>query len=90
MERQELRELLEKLDSEIQHLESTSDAALETVRRLRGEIGALLPKPEEADADAHRTLLDSLRKIREDFQKSHPQLTMLIEHITDRLSNMGI
>lgn len=89
MTRQELRELLEKLHSELEQMDVKDEASRERLRHLDADIRDLLQRSGE-DLDADESMLERLQDSIDHFEASHPQLTLMLSQMMTILSNAGI
>ena len=85
----ELRDLLERLHSELESIEVSDEAGRERLRHLEADIGELLKRSEEA-AETDEPLLERLQESIDHFQETHPQLTLMLSQAMTILSNAGI
>ena len=90
MPKKQLRELLDKLDLELDTVEKLDDSARKKLQELHEEIQQVLDRTAEKPSEGDEGLLDSLRETRDQLKESHPALTRLIGRIAEALSNMGI
>ncbi len=88
MNRDELREPLERLESEIQKLGEDDEAIKRRMQRLVDELERKLESSEDSDDEPE--LIESLRENVERFEVEHPRLTAVLNRIMVHLSNMGI
>lgn len=89
MTNQNLRELLEKLQMELERIEVTDEAGQQRLHHLEADIRRLRERsdePEETDDPMLERFQDSI----DHFETSHPQLTMMISQMMTILSNAGI
>jgi len=86
---QNLRELLEKLQSELGQTEVTDEAERERLRHLEADIRHLLERSGENDL-ADEPMLERLQESIDHFETSHPQLTLMLSQMMTILSNAGI
>jgi hypothetical protein len=89
MTNQNLRELLEKIHSELEQTEVTEEAERERLRHLEADIRRLLERSDEDDFDDD-PMLERLQDSIDHFETSHPQLTMMLSQMMTILSNAGI
>ena len=88
-DRLNLRELLEKLHSELERTEVTDEAEHERLRHLEADIRSLLERSGE-NAETDESMLERLQDSIDHFETTHPQLTLMISQISTILSNAGI
>jgi hypothetical protein len=88
---QNLHELLEKLQNELKRTDVTDEAGRERLRHLEEDIRRLRERAragEEAEVD--EPMLERFQETIEEFEETHPQLTMMISQMMTILSNAGI
>ena len=88
---QNLHELLEKLQNELKRTDVTDEAGRERLRHLEEDIHRLRERSragEEAEVD--EPMLERFQETIEEFEETHPQLTMMISQMMTILSNAGI
>jgi negative regulator of sigma E activity len=86
---QNLRELLEKLHDQLEHMEVTDEAGRERLRHLDGDIRELLRRSGE-ELETDEPMLERLQDSIDHFEETHPQLTMMLSQMMTILSNAGI
>lgn len=86
---QDLRELLEKVHNELEHVEVTDEAGRERLRHLEADIRSLLERSGEK-AESVEPMLERFQESIDHFEETHPQLTMMISQMMTILSNAGI
>ena len=89
MNDQNLREQLERLQSEIEKTEVTDEAGRERIRHLQADIRTLLERSDD-QMDTDESMLERFEESVEHFQETHPELTMTISQMMTILSNAGI
>lgn len=89
MTEQNLRELLEKLHSELERTEVTDEAGRERLRHLDADIRSLLARSGDA-VETDEPMLERLQDSIDHFEMSHPRLTMMLSQMMTILSNAGI
>ena len=88
---QNLHELLEKLQNELKRTDVTDEAGRERLRHLEEDIRRLRERAragEEAEVDD--PMLERFQETIEEFEETHPQLTMMISQMITILSNAVI
>ena len=90
MEKDRLREDLERLHQELARSESVDAVARGLLTDVLHDIEAILEHSEPETAVADESLIDRLRETTSHFEKSHPTLTELVGRIADLLSRLGI
>ena len=86
---QNLRELLEKLHQELEHIETTDEQGREMLHHLDADIRNLLKrsgKPVQAD----EPMLERFQETIDHFETTYPSLTMMLSQMMTILSNAGI
>jgi predicted nucleic acid-binding Zn-ribbon protein len=86
---QNLRELLEKLHYELEHVEVTDEAGQERLRHLREDIRRLRERSDENE-ETDEPMLERLQDSIDHFEDTHPDLTLMISQMMTILSNAGI
>ena len=89
MNDQNLRELLEKLHNELEHIEVNDEAGRERIRHLEADIRALRERSDE-QMDTDESMLERFQDSIDHFEDTYPQLTMMISQMMTILSNAGI
>lgn len=84
-----LRELLERLHTELETTEVTDEAGRERLRHLEADIRELLERSEER-AETNEPMLERLQDSIDHFEDTHPQLTLMLSQMMTILSNAGI
>lgn len=83
---QKLRELLEQLHNELEHMESVDERGREMLNRINADIQKFLDPAQENP----ETLLDRLQDAIDHFEVDHPAITAALSQILNSLSNAGI
>lgn len=86
---QNLRDLLEKLQNELEQIEVTDEAGRERLRYLEADIRGLRERSGENE-ETDESMLDRLQDSIDHFETSHPEFTMMISQMMTILSNAGI
>ena len=84
-----LREVLERLRAELDTIEVKDEAEREKLRRLDADL-RLLEQREEETTEADEPLLERFQESIDEFQETHPQLTLMLSQAMTILSNAGI
>lgn len=84
-----LRELLEKVQNELENVEATDDAGRAKLRDLDADIRGLMRRSDE-DMKTDESMLERLGETIEHFEETHPQFTMMLSQMMTILSNAGI
>jgi hypothetical protein len=90
MDNQELRKLLEELDSEIEQTKSVDEKGRELLRDLASDISELLARSEGGQAGTQTSLLGRLEDSISYLEVTHPTLTQTLTRVLETLSNAGI
>jgi hypothetical protein len=90
MEEQELRDLLERLHSEIERHEPLDEKERELLEHLGMDIRELLARSGSEEIQPEPSLVVRLEESVEHFEISHPELTLLLDKLLAILSNAGI
>jgi hypothetical protein len=90
MDNQELGKLLEQLHSEIEHTESIDEKGRERLRDLATDIGDLLARSNDEQAQTQASLLERLEDSISYLEVTHPTLTQTLSRVLETLSNAGI
>jgi len=90
MDNQELRKLLEQLDSEIEQTKSVDEKGRELLRDLATDITDLLARSDEGRAEPQTSLLGRLEDSISYLEVTHPTLTQTLARVLETLSNAGI
>jgi hypothetical protein len=90
MEKQNLREQLINLDSELRKVTTLDQESKEILRRIIGHIQEVLNKSENEPSGEESNLLEDLKKSAAHFEASHPELSESMHIVIHTLSNMGI
>lgn len=88
-EQNNLHELLEKLHNELERVQVTDEAGRERLRHLDADIRNLLKRSGEK-LEADESMLERLQESIDDFEETHPQLTLMLSQMMTILSNAGI
>lgn len=79
MSREEIRESLEQLRTEVHQLDSGDQHVRERVDEIIDELEHQLENPDDA---AHRgNVVESVRKATEQFEVEHPRITSILNQI---------
>jgi hypothetical protein len=86
---QNLRELLEKIQKELEQIEVTDEAGRERLRHLDADIRSLLERSEEME-ETDEPMLERLQDAIDQFETTYPRFTMMLSQMMTILSNAGI
>jgi hypothetical protein len=87
MPRQEMEQLLAQLRKEVAGAKTLSDSQRARMEALREQIEERLAAEEAPPDESPRELV---RKQIDEFQRTHPTLTLVLGRILDSLNKMGI
>jgi len=90
MEKDQLREDLERLHQELARSKTVDAAARGLLIDVLHDIEAVLERSEPGTGEESEPLIDRLRGTTSHFEESHPTLTELVGRIADVLSRLGI
>jgi hypothetical protein len=86
---QNLRELLEKIQKELEQMEVTDAAGRERLRHLDADIRSLLERSEDVE-ETDEPMLERLQDAIDHFETTYPRFTMMLSQMMTILSNAGI
>jgi hypothetical protein len=89
MSNNELREALERLRTQLDSMDVRDEMERERLRKLEADLRARLERTEESH-ETDEPLLERLQESIEEFEETHPELTMALSHMMTILSNAGI
>ena len=90
MDDQELRELIEKLHTEIQNTHSVDEKGQELLLHLESDIRELRNRTGKIGTTVHPSTIRRLEEGLDQFEVTHPALTILLSKLLESLSNVGI
>jgi predicted outer membrane protein len=90
MDDQELRELIEKLHTEIQNTHSVDEKGQELLLHLESDIRELRNRTGENGVQVHPSTIKRMEEGLSHFEATHPALTALLSRFLETLSNAGI
>lgn len=90
MDKQEFREQLERLHSQLQHLGSADESEQLLLHQLKTDIQSLLDQKEDYEKRHYDSLSKRLREAIEKFEASHPNVSLLMGQFADALAKIGI
>ena len=90
MSDQELRKLLEQLQSEMEATQSVDEMGRELLRRLDADIHELLERSGESSRRPRSSMLLQLQDGIDYFEATHPRLTAVLSQMLNSLNNAGI
>jgi hypothetical protein len=89
MDKQQLRERLMELHAELQRVESVDDNEILALQQLSDDIQELLDQREHPE-HSYKNLGERLRASIDQFEASHPKVTLLMGQAAEVLAKMGI
>jgi len=90
MDDQELRKLLEQIQSEIKQTKSVDENGRERLRQLDSDIHDLLARSEGEQKQSQMSIIRRLDDSIDHFEVTHPNLTAMLSRMLDILNNAGI
>jgi ElaB/YqjD/DUF883 family membrane-anchored ribosome-binding protein len=84
--RRALLEKLEQLRAELTASDAIARSERERIEQLIADVRAHA----DEDGDEPQTLVDRLQEATEQFEQTHPRLTLAIGAVADALSRLGI
>jgi hypothetical protein len=89
MKKQEFRNTLERLHGEIKKTHVDDEDLWQCLLQIQDHIEEIWSEPDTVTEHHRLSLIKKLRKIVDDFEISHPELTSTLGEIVDSLSRMG-
>jgi predicted component of type VI protein secretion system len=90
MDDQELHNLLEQLHSEIERSDTVDEEERELLQHLAADIRRLLDRSEGEVNPSEPSMIKRLEESIDQYEITHPDLTMLLSKLLSILSNAGI
>ena len=90
MDTQELRSLLEQLNSELEHTDSMDEKGRQLLRDLDAEIRGLLARSEPGTPPAPISSIQRIENAVDYFEVTHPTLSATLVKLLAVLGNAGI
>ena len=90
MDNQELRNLLEKLHSEIEHTQTVDEKGQQLLSDLEADIRHLLDRSMDTQVQAHPSTIKRMEDSLGYLEVTHPTLTTTLSEILATLTNSGI
>jgi hypothetical protein len=88
---QELRDLLDRLNSELEQSESVDERGQEMLRNIDADIRRRLEEKEaKRETEENDSVPERLQRAIEHFEETHPTLTLTLSEMMTILSNAGI
>jgi predicted nucleic acid-binding Zn-ribbon protein len=89
MDKQQLREQLENLHTELQGVESLNDDERKLLQDLTRDVQEVLARDDE-HTEHYSGLGERMKETVAQLEASHPKITLLMRQIIDQLAFMGI
>ncbi len=90
MDDQDLHSLLEELHTELERNEPLDEAERELLQHLEADIRELLARSEGEQLQAEPSVIKRLEESIDHYERTYPELTMLLNKLLSILSNAGI
>ncbi len=90
MDDQELRSLLEQVHAEIERSDTVDEKERELLTHLAADIRELLARSEGEENLSEPSVVKRLEEAVDQYEITHPDLTMLLSKLLETLSNAGI
>jgi predicted component of type VI protein secretion system len=90
MDDQELHNLLEQLHSEIERSDTVDEEERELLQHLAADIRRLLDRSEGEVNPSETSMIKRVEESIDQYEITHPDLTMLLSKLLTILSNAGI
>jgi len=90
MDDQELRNLLEKLHSEIENTQTVDEKEQRLLSDLGADIRELLDRSKNVQVQAHPSTVKRMEDSLDYLEVTHPNLTTMLSELLATLSNTGI
>ncbi|CAN5224848.1 hypothetical protein BH24PSE2_BH24PSE2_22370 [soil metagenome] len=85
-----LTELLLELEAELNRADTVDDVGRDRMRAVQTEISLALTRREREKQDELGDLAESVQRSIDEFEKTHPRLTLTLGRILDTLNKIGI
>ena len=86
----DLRDLLERIEREIEHTEPEDEKGRELLRHIQADIRAFRDVPPGQRREPEESFVDRMNDAIDHFEITHPTLTTMISQMLNILSNAGI
>lgn len=90
MAKENVRDQLQSLYTELQKTTSGDPRTEERLRSLAAEVKNTMDHLDDLRPDQHKDVLDRLQGAVEHFETSHPELTSVLNGVISSLANWGI
>ena len=85
-----LAELLRELETELANADSLDEAGRDRLRNVRAQLGRVLDNSERTAEPQLSALTEPVQRAIDDFEKTHPTLTLILGRILDSLNKIGV
>ena len=85
-----LVELLRELEVELANADSLDEAGRERLRTVQAQLGRALEDSERAAQPQLSAVTEPVQRAIDDFEKTHPTLTLILGRILDSLNKIGV
>jgi hypothetical protein len=90
MDNQELRDLLEKLHSEIEHTQTVDEKGQRLLNDLGADIRQLLDRSTNVQIQPHPSTIKRMEESLDYLEVTHPTLTTMLSELLATITNTGI
>lgn len=90
MDHKQLHEELERLNREIDRTQPSDEEQRQRLKALRDSVQAALDRDHQENPHPYASLSDLLRESIQQFELTHPNLTLAMDRMLDILSQSGI
>ncbi len=90
MSDQRLRSLLEQLEAELDRAENLPEEQRQSLRRLAGELRALMARPGGARGSDQESVRERLDDWVRELEASHPALSTTLSNLIETLAFFGL
>jgi hypothetical protein len=85
-----LAELLRELETELANADSLDEAGRDRLRSVRAQLGRVLDNSERTAEPQLSAVAEPVQRAIDDFEKTHPTLTLILGRILDSLNKIGV
>ncbi len=89
MEQQQLRDLLDTLHKELEHVGTVDEKTAEVLGTLREDIAKLV-RDGDQQGEEREGVVERMNDALGHFEEGHPKLSIMIQHVLDSLARMGL
>jgi hypothetical protein len=86
----DLRDLLKRIEREIEETEPDDEQGRELLRHIEADIRAFRARPENEWREPEDSFIERMNDAIDHFEITHPTLTSMISQMLNILSNAGI